>query len=440
MSPEIISIIGILVGLAALIVLAMKGVSLYISAPLAAAVVAIFSGKNVIGLLTGEYMTGFAGFMQSYFLMFALSSIFAKLMSDSGAAKLIALKIAGLVKKSPAKYQKLFAVLSVGIMTAILTYGGINLYCCVFVLVSIGKDLFEEFDIPWHLYMASSLGSGSFTMTMLPGTPSIQNLIPTEILGTSAAAAPVIGSISAVVCIILSVIYVKYAIAKTEKRDEHFLPTGSRIAGTQSESLEEPDMNIIVSLLPSVALLIALNGVKLSAVESLLVAILAAIIVYGKQLIKNKVNLFTVGTEGIKNAIMVLLNVGFGSVVAATKGYDVIMSGLDSIPGSPIVQLIIAVNLAAGICGSASGGLSIGLNLFGQRFIDAGLSPDIVHRLSVMSSGGLDSLPHSSGTASALGVAQLTHKEGYMHVFWLNTVIPIICTILAGFLASIGLC
>lgn len=444
MSPEIISIIGILVGLAALIVLAMKGVSLYISAPLAAAVVAIFSGKNVIGLLTGEYMTGFAGFMQSYFLMFALSSIFAKLMGDSGAAKLIALKIAGLVRKSPAKYQKLFAVLSVGIMTAILTYGGINLYCCVFVLVSIGKDLFEEFDIPWHLYMASSLGSGSFTMTMLPGTPSIQNLIPTEILGTSASAAPVIGSISAVVCIILSVFYVKYAITKTEKKGEHFLPTGSRIAGEQAEDLDEPDMNIIVSLLPSVALLVALNGLKLSAVESLLVAILAAIIIYGKQLVKNKVNLFTVGTEGIKNAIMVLLNVcvivGFGSVVAATKGYELIMSGLDSIPGSPIIQLIIAVNLAAGVCGSASGGLSIGLNLFGQRFIDAGLSPDIVHRLAVMSSGGLDSLPHSSGTASALGVAQLTHKEGYMHVFWLNTVIPIICTILAGFLASIGIC
>ena len=66
MSPEIISIIGILVGLAALIVLAMKG-CLLSPALLAAAVVAIFSGKNVIGLLTGEYMTGFVGFMQSYF-------------------------------------------------------------------------------------------------------------------------------------------------------------------------------------------------------------------------------------------------------------------------------------------------------------------------------------------------------------------------------------
>ena len=66
--------------------------------------------------------------------------------------------------------------------------------------------------------------------------------------------------------------------------------------------------------------------------------------------------------------------------------------------------------------------------------------PDIIHRISVMSSGGLDSLPHSSGTASALGVAQLTHKEGYMHVFWLNTVIPMIVTAIACVLASMGVC
>ena len=58
-------------------------------------------------------------------------------------------------------------------MAAILTLGGINLYCCIFVLVSVGKELFEEFDLPCHLYTTSSLGSGSFTMTMVPGTPAI---------------------------------------------------------------------------------------------------------------------------------------------------------------------------------------------------------------------------------------------------------------------------
>lgn len=446
MSPEVLSIIGILAGLAVLVILAMKGVSLYVIAPLAALVVAIFSGDNILTAMTDTYMTGFANFMKNYFLMFALSSIFAKIMGDSGAAKVIALKVAALVRKAPKKYQRFLAVLSVGIMTAILTVGGINLYCCIFVLVSIGKDLFEEFDLPWHLYMTSSLGSGSFTMSMIPGTPSIQNLIPVDTLGTSAAAAPVIGWISTIICLVLSVIYVWFALNKCDKRNEHFLPTGSRIQAnsTADDNTEAPKINLILCLVPSIALLIALNGFKLNAVVALVVAVLVALAIFGRNLIANKINLGVCFTDAIKNAIMTLLNVcvivGFGSVVSSTSGYTAIMAALDKIPGPPIFQLFIVVNVAAGVAGSASAALGIGMTMFSQKFLAMGLSPDIVHRISVMSSGGLDSLPHSSGTASALGVAQLTHKEGYMHVFWLNTVIPLIVTLIACGLAAMGLC
>ena len=447
MSPEILSIIGILLGLAVLVIFALKGVSLYVLAPLAALVVAIFSGGNILTAMTDTYMTGFANFMKNYFLMFALSSIFAKIMGDSGAAKVIALKVAALVKKAPPKYQRLLAVLSVGIMTAVLTVGGINLYCCVFVLVSIGKDLFEEFDLPWHLYMTSSLGSGSFTMTMIPGTPAIQNLIPVDVLGTQATAAPVLGTISTLICIVLSVVYVKYALTKCDKRNEHFLPTGSRIQASspaEGASTEVPKINLLVCLIPSIALLIALNGLKLNAVVALVVAVIVALILFGKNLLDNKVNLSNCFAEGIKNAIMTLLNVcvivGFGSVVSSTAGYTAIMASLDKIPGPPIFQLFIAVNVAAGVAGSASAALGIGMTMFADKFLAMGLSPDIIHRISVMSSGGLDSLPHSSGTASALGVAQLTHKEGYIHVFWLNTVIPMIVTAIACVLASMGVC
>lgn len=446
MSPEVLSIIGILLGLAVLIVLAMKGVSLYVLAPLAALVVAIFSGGNILTTMTDTYMSGFASFMQSYFLMFALSSIFAKIMSDSGAAKVIALKVAALVRKAPPQYQRFLATLSVGIMTAILTVGGINLYCCVFVLVSIGKDLFEEFDLPWHLYMTSSLGSGSFTMTMIPGTPAIQNLIPVETLGTQATAAPVLGTISAIICIVLSVIYVKYALNKCDKRGEHFLPTGARIQASSvvEKDQEVPKINLLFCLIPSIALLVALNGFGLDAVVALVIAVVVALILFGKNLLKNKVNLGVCFADGIKNAIMTLLNVcvivGFGSVVSSTAGYTTIMNSLDMIPGPPIFQLFIAVNVAAGVAGSASAALGIGMTMFADKFLAMGISPDIIHRISVMSSGGLDSLPHSSGTASALGVAQLTHKEGYMHVFWLNTAIPIIVTAIACVLASMGIC
>lgn len=446
MSPEVLSIIGILLGLAILIVFALKGVSLYVLAPFAALVVAIFAGGDILTAMTETYMAGFANFMKSYFLMFALSSIFAKIMSDSGAAKVIALKVAALVRMAPPKYQRFLACLSVGIMTAILTVGGINLYCCVFVLVSIGKDLFEEFDLPWHLYMTSSLGSGSFTMTMIPGTPAIQNLIPVETLGTQATAAPVLGIISTVICIVLSVIYVKYALNKCDKKGEHFLPTGARIQASSvvEKDVEAPKINLLVCLIPSIALLVALNGFGLDAVVSLVIAVVVALILFGKNLMQNKVNLGVCFADGIKNAIMTLLNVcvivGFGSVVSATAGYTTIMNSLDMIPGPPIFQLFIAVNVAAGVAGSASAALGIGMTMFADKFLAMGISPDIIHRISVMSSGGLDSLPHSSGTASALGVAQLSHKEGYMHVFWLNTVIPIIVTAIACVLASFGIC
>lgn len=188
----------------------------------------------------------------------------------------------------------------------------------------------------------------------------------------------------------------------------------------------------------------ALNGFQLNAVVSLLVAVIAALLLFGRSLVKEKVNIANCFADGIRNAIMVLLNVcvivGFGSVVSSTAGYTAIMSALDYIPGPPIFQLFVAVNIAAGVAGSASSALGIGLGMFAEKFLAMGISPDVIHRISVMASGGLDTLPHSSGTASALGVAQLGHKEGYMHVFWLNTVIPVAVTAFACVLASMGIC
>ena len=240
-------------------------------------------------------------------------------------------------------------------------------------------------------------------------------------------------------------VYVKFALNKCDKRNEHFLPTGARIQAstTEDKDQEVPKISLLVCLVPSIALLVALNGFKLDAVVSLVIAVLVALALFARNLIKNKVNLGVCFADGIKNAIMALLNVcvivGFGSVVSATPGYTAIMGALDKIPDPPIFQLFIAVNVAASVAGSASAALGIGMTMFADKFLNMGIALDIIHRISVMSSGGLDSLPHSSGTASALGVAQLTHREGYMHVFWLNTVIPIIVTAIACVLTSIGL-
>ena len=189
------------------------------------------------------------------------------------------------------------------------------------------------------------------------------SLIPVETLGTQATAAPVLGIISTVICIVLSVIYVKYALNKCDKKGEHFLPTGARIQASSvvEKDVEAPKINLLVCLIPSIALLVALNGFGLDAVVSLVIAVVVALILFGKNLMQNKVNLGVCFADGIKNAIMTLLNVcvivGFGSVVSATAGYTTIMNSLDMIPGPPIFQLFIAVNVAAGVAGSASAAL-----------------------------------------------------------------------------------
>lgn len=443
MSPEILSVIGILLALACLIFFALKGISIYILAPLSAIIVILFSQQNVLDSMSNVYMPGFVSFFQSYFLLFALSSIFAKLLSDAGVAKAIAVYVANLVRRAAPKWQKLYAVLATALITAVLTLGGVNLYCCVFVIAAISRDLFKEFDIPWHMYMCSCLGSGSFTMTMFPGTPSMQNLIPIDYLGTTATAAPVLGLIGTAICIVLSVIYIQWQLGIIERKKEGFLPTGAEIEREDLGSIAvENKISLVRCLIPSVVLLVALNAFNVPAVAAMALADVVALVVFWKDLRLNKVNIFTSMTDGFKSAIMVVANicvlVGFGSVVSASDGFNVIMGALDYIPGPPIVQLVVAINIAAGVAGSASAGLTIGLDLFAQRFLDMGISPAVLHRMAVISSGGLDNLPHSSGVATALGVAHLSYKDAYKHGFALNCVVPLIVVTILAVLVTLG--
>jgi H+/gluconate symporter-like permease len=161
----------------------------------ATALLALFSGLNPFSLLSGVYMEGFTGFIRKYFLIFVFSAVFGSLMAESGATQTIAFYIQKFVRKCPPGLQKTAAICSVALVNAVLTYGGMSLFVVVFTLVYIAKDLFEELDIPWYFYSCSSLGSASFTMTMLPGSPQLPNIIPTTYLGTTPMAAPVLGLI-----------------------------------------------------------------------------------------------------------------------------------------------------------------------------------------------------------------------------------------------------
>ena len=439
MGNEFVSLFGIIFSLALLIFVAFKGVPIMIAAPLCALLVAIISGYNPYEAMVGPFMEKWLNFANSNALMFTLSAMFGKVMGECGASKVIAYKCATIAKKVPGQ-EKYLAVCSLVLINTVLTLGGISTFVVVFTLVSIAKDLFEELDVPWHLYMCSSLGSGTYTMTMIPGSPAVQNLIPMEYLGTTATAAPVLGSICAVIALILGLGYIKYAVSKTQKKGEGFLPTGAEISKVQLPVDEVPNLSFILCLVPPIVLIVLLNVFGLPAIVCLFACIILTWIMFFKTL-KDPIKQLKAGAD---NGLLTLCNtcmiVGFGGVVAAVPGYNLVMNALDRIPGPPVIQLVVAINVAAGLSGSASGGLGLGLDFFAQKFLDMGMNPQIIHRVAAISSGGMDSLPHNSAVVNNLTVTRLTHGQAYKHQFMLTVALPILVVIVAVILSEMGVC
>ncbi|MDL2219775.1 hypothetical protein LJC04_05545 [Ruminococcaceae bacterium OttesenSCG-928-O06] len=446
MDLGVVSIIGIIVGLIVMIFLAYRGVSLLLCTPLAAVVVAAFSLQDPIAMLTGPYMAGFVGFAQNYFLLFMFSAMFGALMGATGCARGISNAITKLVNRAPEKNRKFLAILCITAISLILGYGGVNGFVIIYTTTAINSQLLKRLDIPWHLGGLATVASAVWVQGFLPGSPSIQNLIPTTFLGTAPTAGPVLGILCSILAGILWLFYCRYALGKAEKEKEGFFPTGTEIDKVSFDLGDREPPGILKSVIPSAVLLIVLNVIKLSPVLSLIIACAAAVILFWPALAqtekgpKNVLDVLTQGALNSVNAVIVTCAcVGFGGVVSAVSGYQTILNALTSIPGPPIFQFFIAVSVAAGATGSGSGGLTIALNSLGQRFLDMGINPQVLHRVGTMACCSLDTLPHNGAIVNSLMVSRLTHKQAYKHTFMISVVITTICSLAGTVLASMGI-
>lgn len=440
MNLEILSLIGIILGVICLIFLVFKGVSVMIVAPFSAMVIAAFSGENIVNILTGPYIDKFVEFAQSNFFIFFFSAIFGKMMGDCGAAESIAYRCATVARKLPQKYQKVSAVLSLVVLSLLFTLGGISSFVVVFTLVAIARKLFEELDVPWRFYTCAPLGSGVIAQSMIPGSPSIHNIIPTEYLGTTTMAAPTIGIICAVVAAVVGVSYIIFIVKRAEYKGEGFLPSGLLISQMDLREKGDPKIPLLKCFLPSILLLIILNVLKQSAVTALLAAIVATFILFYKELKEGILNSLSAGAQNAVNTtVNVCAVVGFGGAATSVIGYSFLIEALEKVPGPPIVQMIVAINIAAGVTGSSSAGLGITFSNMTDRFLATGLDPQVIHRIAVIASCGLDSLPHTTSLINDLSVTKLTHKQAYAHFGFLTVMVPLVCMIVAAVLAQIGI-
>lgn len=424
---------GIILGLIVLMTLAYLGWSIIWVAPIAAGVVALTGGLDLLDAYTNTYMSGFVGFAKAWFPVFMLSAVFGKLMEDTGMAKSIAVVLSKLMGTKR-------AILGVLLSCAVLTYGGISLFVVVFAVYPLALSLFREANITRRIMPATiALGAFTFTMTALPGTPQIQNLIPIPYFQTNAMAAPIMGIAAALVMGFGGYFYLIW-------RQNQLTASGEVFTEPKDKSaikVVEHTPNVYLSLLPLLTVLLTLNLLEWNIVVALISGILL-ILALNITKIKGFVPSINGGALGSVTAIInTSAAVGFGTVVQAVPGFKKLTELLMNVPGSPLISEAVAVNLLAGATGSASGGMGIALEALGDQYyqmaLSSGINPEAFHRIASLSSGGLDVLPHNGAVLTLLTITGLSHKESYKDIAVVAIIIPIIATVVAIILAGFGL-
>lgn len=421
---EFLGPIGVLLGIIAIVYFSLKEIHITIAAPMATILVVLLNSMPLVESLLGKepnnYMGALGGYIMSYFAIFLLGSILAKLMEVSGAT----VSIAEFILKKVG-YQNPYRILvAIFIISAILTYGGISLFVVMFAVLPLARSLFKKMDLAWNLIQVPLwLGIATFTMTILPGTPAIQNVIPIQYLNTSLTAALVLSILGSVGCIAFGLFYMKRCLTKSLEVGENYATYTSQTNEDTTERVLPP---FVVSILPLILLIvIAIIGsllgdefVKKNIIYvALLTGIISAIVLFNKYIDK-KIATLSIGASGAVGPIFATASaVAFGSVVTAASGFGVFSDIILNIPGPPVISLTVLTSAMAAITGSSSGALGIVMPNFAQYYLDAGVSPEIIHRVAAVASNILTIVPQSGVFLTFLSLTGLSHKNGFKQTF-----------------------
>ncbi|KAF1713343.1 transporter [Pseudoxanthomonas sangjuensis] len=443
------SILIVLAALCFLMFVAYRGYSVILFAPVAALGAVLLTDPSLVApMFTGLFMDKLVGFLKLNFPVFLLGAIFGKVIELSGFSKSI---VAATIKAVGARR----AILSIVLVCALLTYGGVSLFVVVFAVYPFAAELFRQSDIPKRLIPGTiALGAFTFTMDALPGTPQIQNIIPTTFFGTDTWAAPLLGTLGGAFVLAVGLLYLEWRRRSAAKAGEGY--------GDPATLLNEPApfaggklANPLVAILP--LLLVGVSNKlftlwipafyggshsfvpavigkaapvvqetsKIAAIWAVEGALLVGILCVLAFAWKPVVSSFAEGSKSaVGGALLAGMNTaseyGFGAVIAALPGFLVVANALSAIP-NPLVNEAITVTALAGITGSASGGMSIALAAMAETFIAnanaAGIPMEVLHRVAAMASGGMDTLPHNGAVITLLAVTGLSHRQSYKDIF-----------------------
>jgi H+/gluconate symporter-like permease len=463
------SFLIVLAALGFLMLVAYRGYSVILFAPVAALGAVLLTDPTLVApMFTGLFMDKMVGFLKLYFPVFVLGAIFGKLIELSGFSKSI---VAATIRVLGAQR----AMLSIVVVCALLTYGGVSLFVVVFAVYPFAAELFRQGDIPKRLIPGTiALGAFTFTMDSLPGTPQIQNIIPTGFFGTTTWAAPVLGTLGGIFILVLGLVYLEWRRRVARRAGEGY---GTELVNEPAPFAGERLAHPLLALLPLVLVGVANklfttwiplhSGARHSfdpavigdaapvvqevsrvaaiwAVEGALLVGIASVLALAWRPV------FAGFAEGTKSAIggalLASMNTaseyGFGAVIAALPGFLVVANALSAIP-DPLINEAVTVTALAGITGSASGGMSIALAAMADTFIanaaTAQIPMDVLHRVAAMASGGMDTLPHNGAVITLLAVTGLTHRQSYKDIFAITIIKTLAVFVVIGVYYATGL-
>ena len=445
-----LSALGLIGGLALLVLLTVRGVNIVIAAIVSACVVA--ASADVAFLpplapagapdLATAYMGGFTGFFADWFPMFLLGAIFGELMARTGAADSVAVAITQ-------RFGMRYAALAVVAACAVLTYGGVSVFIVAFAVYPMALGLFRRADLPRRFIPAClCFGSVTFTMTTA-GSPEIQNVIPIQYLGTSVWAAPWVSLVVALLMAASGVWWLSRMLARAKARGEAF---EARADDEAARTAGLPHW--AVSLVPLVVVVVSFTATQgydwLGVLDpvfgaaglgkwGLVVALGAGCLAAALVGLRDWRALSPALSVGASGAVVAIVNtcavVGFGSVAKLSPAFTAALDGLASLPGDPLIGAAVAVTVIAALTGSASGGQTIALPLIAPGYLEAGVDPSEFHRTVAIASGALDSLPHNGYVVTTIrAICGETHAAAYPAVGALTVVVP-----LAGLAVAVAL-
>lgn len=412
----ILGILGVLLAIVAIIYWTSKNLHVIVAAPLASLLIILFNQMPILETMLGaqdSYMAGLAGFLINNFFIFMLGSILAKYMEVSGATQTIAngiLRIVG--KDSPFK-----VLVAITVIASILTYGGVSIFVVIFTLLPLSRPLFKELNINWALFpIPVFLGASTYTLSTLPGAPTIHNVIPTKVLGTSPMAAPGLGLIASLVLLVFGLVYMAYSLKVSLANGETYMENDELTL----VAMPEKSPSLILAILPLLSLIgtvFLMSKVPNVLVLGLVVSILLSALIFYPYLKDQKELLNTATVASIVPAFATSSTVAFGAVLTMSAGFGLIQTWIQQLPGSPLISLSASTALVSGIIGSSSGAVGIATNNFLPAYLETGIHPELLHRVVVVSSAILTVVPQSGVLITFLNLSKISMSRGFKHIF-----------------------